>query len=545
MIRRELRAALAEGRLLVIAAAVVGLAATPGAAAVAQGAPGDSTLASHVTSDSASGADALPGRPKASSKKRAPSKSRRANKPAARSSSAWSSPVGVPALATAVSSALSSHTRSGEWGAIIVSLTRGDTLFEQNADAMMQPASTMKMFTSAVALDRFGPDHTFRTPVLRDGQIASDGSLSGNLYLRGSGDPSLSSRFWHEQEPMDALAHQIAAAGVKRVRGDIVGDASAFDDKLIPDGWKTSYLGAAYAARVSALSLNEGLVWVVVQPTGKTASVTLDPASTTVPVDGSVRLVGGTGGHITAVRRPDGGITVRGTIGASSGPLRYSLVVDNPPMFAAGALRAALQKAGVAVDGQTRLGVTPSGASEIAAVASPPLAQVIGEMDRESINVYAEMLFRAAAHAGGQVGSAESGLANLREFLTKKVGTRADVVNVSDGSGLSTLDQVTPRAMVRLLGYVHQAPWGPVFDAALPVEGESGTLKRHGKGAPSRGNLHAKTGTTNTVAALGGYVTARNGEVLAFSLIYNGGDRWNAKAAMDQIGATMAEFVRE
>ena len=544
MIRRDLRAAFLQGRLLAIAAVAIGSLASP-VAASAQVAPGDTALAYRVTADSASGSDALPSRPRSSAKKRAPARSNRRTAAAARSSTAWSKPVGVPALATAVSSALASHTRSGEWGAIIVSLTRGDTLFAQNADAMMQPASTMKMFTSAVALDRFGPDYTFRTPVLRDGQVAADGSLSGSLYLRGVGDPSLSSRFWHEQEPMDALAHQIAAAGIKHVRGDIVGDASAFDDKLVPDGWKTTYLGAAYAARVSALSLNEGLVWVVVQPNGKTASVTLDPASTTVPVDGSVRLVGGTGGHITAIRRPDGGITVRGTIGASSGPLRYSLVVDNPPMFAAGALRAALQKAGVTVDGQTRLGTTPSGAAEVAAVASPPLAQVIGEMDRESINVYAEMLFRAAAHASGQVGSAGSGLANLREFLTKKVGTRADVVNVSDGSGLSTLDQVTPRSMVRLLGYVHQAPWGPVFDAALPVEGESGTLKRHGKGAPSRGNLHAKTGTTNTVAALGGYVTARNGEVLAFSLIYNGSDRWNAKAAMDQIGATMAEFVRE
>jgi D-alanyl-D-alanine carboxypeptidase/D-alanyl-D-alanine-endopeptidase (penicillin-binding protein 4) len=99
--------------------------------------------------------------------------------------------------------------------------------------------------------------------------------------------------------------------------------------------------------------------------------------------------------------------------------------------------------------------------------------------------------------------------------------------------------------MVQLLGYVHNADWGPVFHAALPVDGESGTLKRRSKGTPARGNLHAKTGTTNTVAALGGYVTAKNGEVLAFSLIYNGADRWNAKTAMDQIGATMAEFVRQ
>ena len=411
---------------------------------------------------------------------------------------------------------------------------------------MMQPASTMKMYTSAVALDHFGPDFTFRTPVLRDGPVGPGGTIAGNLYLRGVGDPSLGSRFWHDEEPMDALAREIVRAGIKHVRGDIVGDATAFDDKTVPDGWKTSYLGAAYAARVSALSLNENLVWVVVKPQGHSASVSLDPATSAIPLENEVRVTGGSGGRISAVRRSDGTIDVRGTIGARSGPLKYSLVADNPALFATGALRAALQKAGVTIDGQTRVGITPNTAVELAAVASPPLAQIIGEMDRESINVFAELLFRAAAHdALHQIGSAETGLVNLRDFLSKKVGTSANVVDVADGSGLSTLDHVTPRSMVRLLGYAHRAPWGPVFHAALPVEGESGTLKRHGKGAPSRGNLHAKTGTTNTVAALGGYVTAKNGEVLAFSLIYNGADRWNAKAAMDEIGATMAEFVRE
>jgi D-alanyl-D-alanine carboxypeptidase/D-alanyl-D-alanine-endopeptidase (penicillin-binding protein 4) len=459
---------------------------------------------------------------------------------------AWSTPTGATALADALGGALSGHTRSGQWGAIVVSLTRGDTLFTRNADAMMQPASTMKMYTSAVALDRFGPDYTFRTPVLRDGPIGSDGTLAGNLYLRGVGDPSLSSRFWHDETPMDALAREIAATGVKHIRGDIIGDATAFDDKLVPDGWKTSYLGASYAARVSALSLNENIVWVVVQPNGRKAQVTLDPASTAIPVESSVSLSGGTGGRISASRRSDGTISVRGSIGARSGPLRYSLIVDNPALYTAGALRASLLKAGVTVTGQTRVGPTPSNAVQVAAVTSPPLAQIIGEMDRESINIVAELLFRDAAHAAtNQQGSAELGLANLRTFMSRKVGLMPNVVNVADGSGLSLNDSVTARSMVKLLGYVHQADWGPVFHAALPVEGESGTLKRHGKGTPSRGNLHAKTGTTNTVAALGGYVTAKNGEVLAFSLIYNGTDRWNAKSAMDQIGATMAEFVRE
>ncbi len=478
-------------------------------------------------------------------KRRATKKSQSSAKKKA-SGPAWTAPHGASQLASDVGAALSAHTRSGQWGAIIVSLTRGDTLFAQNADAPMQPASTMKMYTSAIALDHFGPDYRFHTPVLRDGQIGADGTLTGSLYLRGSGDPSLSPRFWKDSEPMDVLAREIAAAGVKHVRGDIVGDASAFDGQLVPDGWKTSYLGASYAARVSALSLNENLVWVVVQPNGKSASVTLDPASTAIPVQSSVRLTGGSGGSIRASRQSDGSIAVRGSIGAHSGPLKYSLVVDNPAVFAAGALRASLQKLGITVDGQTRVGATPAGAAEVAAVTSPPLSEIIGEMDRESINLYAELLFRETEHdATKQVGSAANGLTYLRQFLSSKVGTSQTVVDVSDGSGLSQLDHVTPRSMVQLLGFVHHADWGPVFHAALPVEGESGTLKRHGKGAPSRGNLHAKTGTTNTVAALGGYVTARNGEVLAFSLIYNGADRWNAKAAMDQIGATMASFVRE
>jgi len=401
----------------------------------------------------------------------------------------------------------------------------------------------MKMYTSAVALDRFGPDYTFRTPVLRDGSVGADGTLTGNLYLRGVGDPSMSQRFWHDVNPMDDLAKEVAAAGIKHVKGDIVGDATAFDDKLIPDGWKTSYLGAAYAARVSALSLNENLVWVAVSANGGKAQVALEPASTTIPIKSTVSVGGGN--RISASRQSDGSISVRGTV-SSSTPVKYSLVVDNPALFTTGALRAALEKQGITIDGQTRLAATPAGATEVAAISSPPLAQIVGEMDRESINIVAELLFRATAHAAlNQQGSAETGLAHLRDFLSKKVGLSPSVVNVSDGSGLSLNDSVTARSMVELLGFVHKADWGPVFHAALPVDGESGTLKRHGRGTPSRGNLHAKTGTTNTVAALGGYVTARNGEVLAFSLIYNGNDRWNAKAAMDQIGATMADFTRQ
>ena len=458
----------------------------------------------------------------------------------------WSSPHGVESLENDLRSALSTHTRRGQWGVMIISLTRGDTLFRDSPDAMMQPASTMKMYTSVLALDRFGPDYQFKTVALHDGVLNPDGLLAGNLYLRGSGDPSLSPRFWGTTNPMDSLAHLIAAAGVRHIHGDIVGDASAFDPQLVPEGWQSRYLGAAYAARVSALSLNENLVWVVVQADDKKAVVTLDPATTTIPVQSTVRVVGGSRGRISAVRQKDGTILVRGSIGVNAPPQRYSLVVDDPASFTTGALRAALEKEGVTVDGRVTVSMTPGTAKELASISSPELANIIAEMNRESINLYAELLFRDAAHAAApdQVGSAQTGLATLRGLMSTKIAARPEDVQVSDGSGLSVLDRVTPRSMVELLSFAHQAPWGATFHASLPLEGESGTLRHRARHTPARGNLHAKTGTTNTVASLGGYVTAKNGEILAFSFIYNGADRWNAKLAMDQMGATLAEFVR-
>ena len=502
-----------------------------------------------VAADSVPSAAHRATRPKAAGRRtrRAPrssvSRGEIASKPAVLS---WTSPHGVESLESDLRGALTQHTRRGQWGVMVVSLSRGDTLFRESPDAMMQPASTMKMYTSVLALDRFGPDYVFKTSALQDGVLNPDGLLAGNLYLRGSGDPSLSPRFWGTTNPMDSLAQLIVASGVRRIHGDIVGDASAFDPQLVPEGWQSRYLGAAYAARVSALSLNENLVWVVAQAQDKKPIVTLDPATTTIPVQSTVRVVGGSGGRISAVRQKDGTILVRGSIGTSAPPQRYSLVVDDPASFTTGALRAALEKAGVTIDGRVTVGTTPAAAKEVASISSPPLANIIAEMNRESINLYAELLFRDAAHAAApdQVGSAQTGLTTLRTLLSSKVAARPEDVQVSDGSGLSVLDRVTPRSMVELLSFAHQAPWGPTFHASLPLEGESGTLRHRARQTPARGNLHAKTGTTNTVASLGGYVTAKNGEILAFSFIYNGSDRWNAKLAMDQMGATLAEFMR-
>jgi D-alanyl-D-alanine carboxypeptidase/D-alanyl-D-alanine-endopeptidase (penicillin-binding protein 4) len=489
-------------------------------------------------------------RGKSARTKRSLTRRARARRAAAPPPDAWTSPHGAAALSSDLRDFIDNRVRSGKFGAMVISLTRGDTLFAQNAGDMMQPASTMKLFSTGAVLDRFGPEHTFSTDVLRDtaSTPGEGGTVNGNIYLRADGDPSMSSRFWKDPNyPMATLAAAVAATGVKHVKGDLVYDASAFDDQKIPDGWKTKYLGSAYAARVSALSLNENVLWVVVRPEGDKAKVELEPATSTVPFTSSVRLTRGGSGRVVARQRGDGSIDVSGSIGAYSKPLRYSLVMPDPALYTAGALQAALKNAGVTVDGAVKPGKTPAAAAKVASFQSPPLSQIISEMNRESINIVAELLYRDAARAAapnGQV-SAEAGLANMREFLTQKVGASADAIKVSDGSGLSTFDYLTPRTMIQLLSYAHHGPWSSAFHGSLPVAGESELLRRRMRATPAQGNLHAKTGTTDTVIGLGGYVTAKDGEIVAFSFIYNGNDRWNAKSTMDSMGATLANFVRE
>ena len=462
----------------------------------------------------------------------------------------YTAPTSEAELASDVGLMLDSRVRSGIWGAIVVSLTRGDTLYTINADEELQPASNMKLFTTALALDQFGAEHQFSTDVLRSGTLDADGTLHGDLILRGGGDPGLSSRYYQggASAAMDVLAQLVAHAGVKRVTGSIIADASAFEHELVPDGWQSRYLQSSYAARVSALSLNDNIVLVAVEPgsNGHAATVSLEPASD-IPVSSSVTTVAGKKGARIIVRNTSRGtVEVRGWIGSRSDARRYQLVVEKPAIFTAGAFRHALAARGVSVVGPTAVGTTPRGAQVVTSLASPPLDRLVSAMNRESINHYAELLFRDAGRAASNtgVGSAANANALLQSFMTKKVGARPGSVLAADGSGLSVLDRVTPRSLVQLLAYAHEAPWGDAFHASLPVAGESELLRHRMQRTPAAGNLHAKTGTTNNIISLGGYVTARDGELLAFALIYNGHDRWRARQAIDQVGATLAGFTR-
>lgn len=487
----------------------------------------------------------------AQTKKRTTTTRRRAKKPKAPVVPVvrYSAPRSSADVASTLAG-LTGRTRGGTWGAMVISLTRGDTLYALNPGEEMLPASTMKLFTSAIAFETFGPNYHFSTDALRDAPVGPDGTLNGNLYIRGDGDPALSGKFLPggASAPMNRLADLVAQQGIKHITGSVIGDASGFDDQKIPEGWLTRYLQASYAARVSALSLNENLIAVAVTPTaaGKPATVALEPSTSAIPLVSNVRTVAGTGARLSFRKLGNGTIQANGSIGTRAGTRKYVYIVEDPPSFATGAFMNALIARGVKVDGGIKLGKTPATATKVTGLQSPALATMIAAMNRESINHYAELLFRDAARGPTRnaVGSVQSASSVLDKFFATKVGVDTTRLIFADGSGLSTLDRVTPRSQVQLLSYAHRASWGPWLHSSLPVAGNSELLKRRMRNTPAEGNLHAKTGTTNDVIALAGYVTAVNGEVLAFSFLYNGKDRWTAKSMIDVMSESLASFGR-
>lgn len=458
---------------------------------------------------------------------------------------AWSSPVGAAQLSAALASLIDRAVKSGQWGVLVVSLSQGDTLFTRNADAALAPASTMKVFTSAAALDYLGPAYQFETQALREGKLDSLGVLHGDLVLRGAGDPLLGA---HDGEhPLRTLAHSVAEAGVREITGTVVGDGSAFESRRVPDGWLERNLSSKYARRVSALSYNQNVVSVTVRVVNGKPQVEVYPTISGLPVTNAVTVRPDSRRGSVSIRQnaATGAFRVSGWIGAKSPARGNSVNIENPELFAAAAFRAALAAEGIKVVG-TRVAARTAtdSAARIAGLPSKPLADLVAQMNGESNNHFAELLFRNVARTTGTIGSADTGNAIMRAFLADKVGTPSRDFFMADGSGLSTLDRVTPRSLVSVLDYSSKAAWATVFSASLPVAGESETLRSRMRGAPAQGRLRAKTGTTGTVISLGGYVTAADGEELAFAFIYNGSEKTRARLAIDAMGSTLASFTR-
>ncbi|MBI4542253.1 MAG: D-alanyl-D-alanine carboxypeptidase/D-alanyl-D-alanine-endopeptidase [Gemmatimonadetes bacterium] len=450
--------------------------------------------------------------------------------------------------------------RHATWGALVVSLTRGDTLFSYRADRHFVPASNAKLFTTAAALHLLGTDFRFVTVLFADGRVRN-GEVFGNLVLYGTGDPT----FGLDTARLAPFADSVVMAGIRRVRGDIVGDASFLGGELAGPGWSPDDLDSPFAAPPSALGAAENRIRITVMPgpaPGAPARYRLDPPNDYYAVS-SVVLTGRprTPAHIEVRRGRAGGvIELFGTIPAGGDRWSRWIVVAEPPVFAAGLLRQLLTARGVRITGGTRSVVDEASArartmlarsaagndpfrGALAVRRSPPLEDLVTMINHRSHNLSAELTFRAIGRMVGGPGTFASGAAAVARYLTDRVGIPANAVQVTDGSGLSLLDEATPRSLVRLLAYVRRAPEGRAFYRSLPLVGQA--LAGRMAGTPATGRLRAKTGTLREVSALTGYVTAAGGEELAFSLIVNDAPSIAlAREVQDSIGVLLSLFDR-
>jgi serine-type D-Ala-D-Ala carboxypeptidase/endopeptidase (penicillin-binding protein 4) len=455
----------------------------------------------------------------------------------------------------------------GVWGVLVTDAETGEVLYSRNPDAYFMPASDAKLFTTALAFATLGPDYRVRTTVGSNGVLDPDGTLHGDLVLMGAGDANLSNRkfpFGRKEERdgrqdkvLAEFADSVAARGVKEIEGDVVADDSLFQHEPFPSGWLVDDIVWSYGAAVSAIAVNDNTFTVDLRPgehpgdparsePGSMAGYyTIENLATT-----SAR---GAEEKLAAARDPGSRLVhLSGTIPLDAPPRRLTFAVDEPAESAADSLARLLQARGVKIGGQARARHAPDPPADASALqtilaerVSVPLSDEIRLTNKNSENLHAELLLLLSGHEKTHARNYDEALKFELDFL-RAAGIAEGDVELSDGSGLSRKDLVTPRAVVQLLRYAAKQPWGDLFRSTLPLAGEDGTLSDRMKNTPAAGRIFAKTGTIGHGNALSGYATTVRGARLVFSILGNNNNLHvpDANRVIDAICVAMVEELQ-
>lgn len=423
-------------------------------------------------------------------------------------------------------------------GIYVASLKSKEILFARNEAKSFVPASNMKLVSTAVAMDFLGADFKYTTTVFLDGLLKkSSGEFVGNVIVRGAGDPSLSSYFY--PDPMSIL-HQwcdtFDSLGIRSIRGNIVGDDSYFDDEPWGVGWSWDDIPYAFSAQLSALSFNDNKVDVVVKPAfslGQTAEAIVIPTTNYVSVVNAVRtLPKDSASGINATRQAYSNvIQLSGAIAqaadSTQDPRRTSSVaVDNPTLFLVSLFKRTLIERGIIVRGsiydakQWGDKIAYTELRPVCYTVSPPLKDIIRNINYVSNNLAAEMVWRTAAKEFSGKGNAEKGASLVQTFMDKN-GISPKGMVAADGSGLSRFNLISPKQLAGILGAMYNSRNRAAFMRSLGAPGEKGTLQNRLKNTIAEKVLKAKTGTLTNVSALSGYITTRDQEPIVFSMIFN------------------------
>ena len=454
----------------------------------------------------------------------------------------------------------------GFWGVLVTDADTGEVLYSRNAGNFFLPASDAKLFTTALALATLGPAYRVRTTVTATDTLDANGVLSGDLLLNGRGDANLSNRKFPYDKKVErdgasdkalaALADAVVARGVKEIDGNVIADDSLFPQERFPSGWTVDDMLWSYGAAVSAIAVNDNTFTLELRPgslAGDPATYAVDPASDFYTIENLI-VTGPHGSEekLAASREPGSRLVrVSGAMPAGAPPRRLTIAIEEPAEYAATLLARLLQARGVQIRGVARARHfgDPSLASSdhpaetvLAERVGEPLAEEVRHVNKNSLNLHAELLLLLAAHEKSGVVSREDAVKFAADSYRSFGIADGDMV-LSDGSGLSRRDLVTPRAIVKLLNYAATQSWGEVYRSSLPVAGVDGTLSERMKNTAAEGHIAAKTGTVEHVVALSGYATTAHGAHLTFSILGNNNSlhAQSADAVLDSIAVAMVE----
>ena len=410
------------------------------------------------------------------------------------------------------------------------------TYLSHRADQPVNPASVMKLVSTFAALDLLGPAYTWTTTVHTDGTLA-DGVLQGNLYIRGNGDPKLvTEKLW-------LLMRRVQGLGIRRIAGDIVLDRSAFALPPTDPGAFDGEPLRPYNASPDALLINyKSLVMTFTPdvPAG-VARVSVEPPLAGVGVPASVPLLnnscGDWRGGLKGDFRDPLNLQLLGGYPLACGERVWPLAYPAPERFAERAVLGMWQSLGGQLDGRVRDGTVPAGLPARVALPSPPLAEVVRDVNKFSNNVMAQHVFLALGAGGGLSITFDAARTRTALWWRERISADGPLPEVDNGAGLSRSARITAQGLARLLQVAWASGLMPDLTASLPVSGMDGTLRRS---RAATGQAHLKTGSLNDVAALAGFVHTTSGRRLVLVAVINHPGAGTARPALDALVAWAA-----
>lgn len=412
-----------------------------------------------------------------------------------------------------------SAKENGKLGVYVKSLKGDSVVFGHNESENFIPASNNKIISSYAALSLFGKNYRFKTEFYINREVR-EGSIQGGLYIKAYGDPSI------KTDDLIEIVRGMKSMGIKRIKGNLYFDETYFDNVKYPAGWKTEWVGDYYSPPISAFNLNYNTVKVVVTPlrSGRRPKVEVYPEHYGIRIRNRAITSKKTRGRdlVVKLKSDDKVLNVSGNIDPRDGVQTIEVAVSKPREYFGKVFAKLLKKEGIKFNGRISVRKVPRLSDLFYIHYSDPLYEIINEFNKNSVNIIGEALVKTlGAEFVQSPGTWEDGASVILEFIRKRgLGNRMEIY---DGSGLSVYNKVSPKVLAEILALAYYDPnFSREFLSSLPVAGIDGTLKKKFKNSLIEGRVIAKTGYLSGVRALSGYVYAKNGNILVFSVISNG-----------------------